>query len=121
MKTIAIVEDNPDNLLLLQVLLDGQFNLHEYQTGEDAVAGIIAGPPDLVLMDISLPGMNGCVALQQLRSRDSLKSLPVIALTANAMIGDKEKFLEGGFDDYVSKPILDPEHLLAPIRALLAQ
>lgn len=119
MKTIAIVEDNPDNLLLLRVLLEGHYQLREYPTGDEGVAGIATEPPDLVLMDISLPGMDGSAALQHLRANENLQGLPVIALTANAMIGDREKFLAEGFDDYISKPILDQEQLLAAISALI--
>ena len=121
MSTIAIVEDNPDNLLLLRVLLGDVYQLREYSEGDQAVAGIIAEPPDLVLMDISLPGMDGNIALQHLRAQPNLRDLPVIALTANAMIGDREKYLSEGFDGYISKPIVDQEQLFASIRALLAR
>lgn len=121
MSTIAIVEDNPDNLLLLRVLLGEAYQLREYGDGNKAVKGIIAEPPDLVLMDISLPGMDGNIALQHLRAQPNLRDLPVIALTANAMIGDREKYLSEGFDGYISKPIVDQEQLFATIRGLLAR
>ncbi|MBT8136125.1 MAG: response regulator [Gammaproteobacteria bacterium] len=118
-RSIAIVEDNPDNLLLLRVLLQDLYTLQEYPDGVLAVEGIVASPPDLVLMDISLPRMDGVEALRGLR-RHGLKSLPVVALTAHAMVGDRERFLAEGFDYYIAKPILDRAQVIEPIEQLLA-
>ena len=75
--------------------------------------------PDLVLMDISLPGMDGHEVLAAMKQDESLKSVPVIALTAHAMAGDREKMLEKGFDDYVSKPIIDDTKLFDAINRQL--
>ena len=119
MHSIAVVEDNADNRLLLQALLADRYQLTEYENGADALAGIGRSRPDLVLLDISLPGMDGTEILQRLRSDASLRTLPVIALTAHAMAGDKEKFLAAGFDDYVTKPIVDEARLLEAIERLL--
>lgn len=116
MKTVAIVEDNPDNLLLLRVLLSDFYQLQEYVDGASAIAGIIANPPDVVLMDISLPDMSGIDVLNEIRSHHPLVRIPIIAFTAHAMLGDREKFLDSGFDAYISKPIVEPEQLLAPIK-----
>jgi len=107
MKRIAVVEDNADNRLLLQALLGDQFQLTEYETGAEALAGLVQSPPDLVLLDISLPGMDGNEVLERIRADESIRHLPVIALTAHSMNGDREKFLARGFDDYVTKPIVD--------------
>jgi CheY-like chemotaxis protein len=115
MKTIAVVEDNPDNRLLVQVMLDSLYALAEYETGGDALAGLRQHKPDLVLLDISLPGMDGTEVLRQIRADTGLRDLPVIALTANAMTGDREKYIAAGFDDYVAKPIVDEALLLAAI------
>ena len=82
--------------------------------------GLADDIPDLVLLDISLPGMDGAEVLQWVRSQESLSSLPVIALTAHAMSGDREKYLEMGFDEYVTKPIVDEEVLMGAIERLLA-
>jgi CheY-like chemotaxis protein len=112
---IAVVEDNPDNRLLLQAILSGAFEVVEYDNGADALAGIAARRPDLVLLDISLPGMDGVEILQRLRADATLAGLPVIALTAHAMAGDREKYLSAGFDDYVTKPIVDENILLTAI------
>ena len=115
MTTIAIVEDNADNRLLLQAILDGLYELVEYENGTDALAGLAASLPDLVLLDISLPGMDGNEILSRIRADDVLKWLPVIALTAHAMSGDREKYLAAGFNDYITKPIVDETILLSAI------
>jgi two-component system cell cycle response regulator DivK len=115
MTTIAIVEDNADNRLLLQAILDGQYELVEYENGIDALAGLAASLPDLVLLDISLPGMDGNEILSRIRADPALRKLPVIALTAHAMSGDREKYLAAGFNDYITKPIVDETLLLSAI------
>ena len=115
MTTIAVVEDNADNRLLLQALLGGEYDLVEYENGLDALAGLSASRPDLVLLDISLPGMDGNEILDRIRADSELRSLPVIALTAHAMTGDREKYLAAGFDDYVTKPIVDERILIEAI------
>jgi two-component system cell cycle response regulator DivK len=118
--TIAVVEDNADNRLLLQAILDGQYTLVEYDNGADALSGLRASLPDLVLLDISLPGMDGNEILARIRADALLKQLPVIALTAHAMAGDREKYLAAGFNDYITKPIVDETVLLAAIEKWLA-
>lgn len=117
--TVAVVEDNADNRLLLQALLGDRYHLLEYENGVDALAGFASARPDLVLLDISLPGMDGTEILQRIRADDGLRTLPVIALTAHAMAGDREKFLAAGFDDYVTKPIVDETKLFTAIDRLL--
>ncbi|MEY4386341.1 MAG: hypothetical protein RLY20_1624 [Verrucomicrobiota bacterium] len=118
---IAVVEDNPDNRLLVQVILESLYELVEYETGFAALEGLAKQKPDLVLLDVSLPGMDGAEVLQRIRADANLRSLPVIALTAHAMTGDREKFLAAGFDDYVTKPIVDETVLLDAIKKLLAR
>ena len=119
MKTIAVVEDNPDNRLLVQAILEDEYEILEFETGADALSGIRSRRPDLVLLDISLPGMDGTEVLKALRQDDGTAGLPVIALTAHAMAGDREKYLAAGFDDYISKPIIEEEVLLSAIDRLL--
>jgi two-component system cell cycle response regulator DivK len=116
---LAVIEDNPDNRLLLQALLDDKYDLDEYEDGPSALAGIAAAPPALVLLDISLPGMDGSEVHRRLRATPALARLPVIALTAHAMSGDRERFLGEGFNGYVTKPIIDEEVLYSAIAALL--
>jgi CheY-like chemotaxis protein len=119
MKRIAVVEDNADNRLLVAAILDGHFAIDEYASGTEALAGLAGSVPDLVLLDISLPGMDGTEVLRRIRATAALAALPVIALTAHAMAGDRERYLDLGFDDYVTKPILDESLLLGAIARLL--
>jgi two-component system, cell cycle response regulator DivK len=116
---IAVVEDNPDNRLLVRTLLEDHFDLVEFETGLDAVAGLLQAEPHLVLLDISLPGMDGAEVLRWIRSQPGLSSVPVVALTAHAMAGDREKFMAMGFDEYLSKPIVDEELLVGTLSRLL--
>jgi CheY-like chemotaxis protein len=119
MPKIAVVEDNADNRLLLQAILGERYELTEYENGADALNGVRSARPDLVLLDISLPGMDGNEILKRIRQDRQLTGLPVIALTAHAMAGDREKFLAAGFDDYVTKPIVDENELFGAIERLL--
>jgi len=103
---ILIVEDNPRNLKLVRDLLEhvGHRTL-EATTGEDAIALARTHRPDLVLMDIQLPGMDGVEALVRLRAEAGVERLRVVALTAFAMKDDRDRFLAAGFDEYIEKPI----------------
>lgn len=118
---IAVVEDNPDNRLLVHALLEDDYEISEYETGVDAVKGLADDVPDLVLLDISLPEMDGTEVLAWMRSHEDLRDVPVIALTAHAMAGDREKYLRAGFNDYVTKPIVDEAVLLEAIERWLSQ
>ena len=120
MPTIAVVEDNADNRLLLQAILGDQYDLVEYENGTDALSGFAGSRPDLVLLDISLPGMDGNEILRRIRDDPSLRALPVVALTAHAMSGDRERFLAAGFNAYVTKPIVDETLLTGAIERLLS-
>jgi two-component system cell cycle response regulator DivK len=105
MARILIVEDSPDNMKLFRTVL--RLKGHEVtglSGGDGLLQAIEQGHPDLVLMDIQLPGKDGFALLQEIRS-SALARLPVIALTAHAMTGDRERALEAGFDDYITKPI----------------
>jgi two-component system cell cycle response regulator len=116
---IAVVEDNQDNRLLVQAMLGSQYDIVEYVNGADAIIGLQADKPDLVLLDISLPEMDGSEVLEKIRADQNLMDLPVIALTAHAMMGDRERFLSLGFDEYISKPIRDENMLVGVIEQLL--
>ena len=119
MKKIAVVEDNPDNRLLVRVILDSLYEVTEYETGLSALEGLQTNPPDLVLLDVSLPEIDGTEVLRRIRADPNLRNLPVIALTAHAMATDREKFLAAGFDDYVTMPIVDEDLLLDAIKSKL--
>ena len=118
---IALVEDNADNRLLVDAILGDRFVLHEYASGVQALATMPARRPDLVLLDVSLPGMDGLEVLACMRRVPELRDIPVVALTAHAMAGDREHYLESGFDDYVAKPIVDEDVLVDTIERLLAR
>jgi CheY-like chemotaxis protein len=96
------------------------YDIVEYDNGVDALAGMRARAPDLVLLDISLPGMDGMEVLEQMKRDDRLRLLPVIALTAHAAKSDRERFLAAGFTDYLTKPIIDEALLVESIAKLLA-
>jgi len=119
MTRIALVEDNADNRLLARAILEELYEIDEYETGGDALDGLRAKPPALVLLDTSLPLMDGTEVLRHLRADERLHALPIIALTAHAMAGDREKYLAMGFDAYVTKPIVDEQLLLDEIDRLL--
>ena len=115
MRRIAVVEDNADNRLLVSVILEDQYEITEYETGMDALNGFAENLPELVLLDISLPEMDGVEVLGRIRSDDRFKHLPVIALTAHASPVDRERFMQAGFNEYVTKPIVDEAVLLDAI------
>ena len=119
-RKIAVVEDNPDNRMLVQALLEDRYEISEYETGVEAVEGLGNDVPDLILLDISLPEMDGTEVLAWIRGQDELKDLPVIALTAHAMAGDRDKYLAAGFNDYVTKPIIDEGVLIDAIERCLS-
>jgi two-component system, cell cycle response regulator DivK len=118
---VAVIEDNADNRLLLDAILGDRFDLDEYATGGDALAAMPARLPDLVLLDVSLPGMDGLEVLARMRENAVLCDVPVIVVTAHAMAGDRERYLAAGFDGYVPKPIVDERALIDTIEALLSR
>jgi two-component system cell cycle response regulator DivK len=102
---ILVVEDNEKNMKLFRDVLHASgYRTLEAATGERAVELVFEHRPDLVLMDIQLPDIDGIEALSRLRADDRTASVPVLALTAQAMEGDRERFLAAGFDGYLSKP-----------------
>ena len=103
---ILIVEDNEKNMKLFRdVLIASGYRTLEATTGGQALELATAHSPDLVLMDIQLPDIGGVEALGRLRADERTASLPVLALTAQAMDGDRERFLAAGFNGYLSKPV----------------
>ena len=105
-KKILIVEDNPQNMRLIEMLLGARgYTLLKAINGEEAVNLATAERPDLIIMDIQLPKMNGLEATRKLRQLPDFSYTPIIAITAYAMKGDREKLLAAGCDAYLSKPI----------------
>jgi len=120
MKKILVVEDVDVNRDLVVQLLEDDYEVIEAVDGEEAVALAGKERPDLILMDLSLPVMDGWEATRQIKANDDLKSVPVIALTAHAMKGDEEKAKAAGCNDYMSKPV-DENELFAKVTKFLAQ
>jgi two-component system, cell cycle response regulator DivK len=103
---VLVVEDNELNMKLFREVLHASgYRTLEAATGERAVELVFEHRPDLVLMDIQLPDVDGVEALDRLRADERFSSVPVLALTAQAMEGDRERFLAAGFDGYLSKPV----------------
>ena len=117
---ILVVEDNRDNMTLITDILESlNYAVITAYDGQHGVQLARSEMPNLILMDLSLPLMDGWTATREIKQHDTLKHIPVIALTAHAMSGDRERALEAGCDDYVSKPIHVPD-LLVKITTLLA-
>ena len=116
---ILIIEDNERNLKLVRdVLQFNGFQTAEARTAEDGLALASASPPDLVLLDLQLPGIDGMEAFRQLRGSPPTADVPVVAVTALAMKDDRERVLRAGFDGYLEKPISVRE-LPGQVRAFL--
>jgi two-component system, cell cycle response regulator DivK len=113
---ILVVEDNELNMKLFRdILVANGYRTIEATTGGEAVALATEHAPDLVLMDIQLPDLDGVQALGRLRANEGTAAIPVLALTAQAMDGDRERFLAAGFDGYLSKPV-DVRELIGTVR-----
>ena len=106
MKKILIVEDNEINLKLIRTVLKAKgFLLAEARDGEEALKSLVSERPDIILMDIQIPKIDGLEVTRRIRRMDDFKDRLIIALTAHAMEGDREKILEAGCDGYIAKPI----------------
>ncbi|HEX2831877.1 MAG TPA: response regulator [Thermoanaerobaculia bacterium] len=106
-RKILVVEDNDMNMQLVEFLLEeGGYEIVKATSGEEALALTRDGTaPDLILMDIHLPGMDGLSVVRAMKAEERTSGIPILALTAHAMRGDKDRFLEAGCDGYISKPI----------------
>ena len=121
---VLLVDDYPDaREMYSEYLQFSGFDVVEAANGMEALQSAIDRSPDIILMDLSLPVMDGWEATQRIRSLEKGQRIPIIALTAQAMAGDEQKALAAGCDDYVAKPIVDPnvvrekmERLLGPVK-----
>jgi CheY-like chemotaxis protein len=118
MKKILVVEDVDLNRELIVQLLEDKYRVIEAVNGQEGLELAELERPDLILMDLSLPVMDGWEATRRLKAHDELRSIPIIALTAHAMVGDEEKALAAGCDDYLVKP-LDENELYAKVTKFL--
>ena len=123
MKRILVVEDNADNRDLVCALLEDQYIVGSCSNANEALDYFQHNKgfqPDLLVLDISLPGMDGLELLQRIRSFPAFEQIPAIALTAHAMKDDWERFISKGFDGYVSKPIVDDTLLFDTVAGLIS-
>ena len=121
MTLVAVVDDNADSRLLVDAILGDRYEVRAYASGVEALAAFAERVPDVVLLDISVPGMSGPELLARMRADERLRGVPAIALTAHAMAGAREHYLAAGFDGYVAKPIVDEGHLLRAIARALGE
>lgn len=113
MKTILVVDDVVDNRDLMRQFLEDDFEILEAEDGKEAVEVATSSLPDLILMDLSLPRMTGWEATSVLKQADKTKHIVVIALTAHALDGDRERAIKAGCDDYLTKPVTRKELITA--------
>jgi len=115
MKKILVVEDNEKNMYLISFILKKKgYEVIEATTGEQGVELAIRDKPDLILMDLQLPGIDGLEATKRIRGSEADHEIPIIALTSHAMVGDRKKALAAGCTGYIEKPI-DSETFMAEI------
>ena len=123
-QTIHLVEDNQDNSELFCELLSDKFSIECFKSANDLLSHLAKGVghfPDLFVLDISLPGMDGVSLMKLLRSDYLYKGIPILALTAHAMADDKRRLIQAGFDWYLSKPILCEEELFHVVDGLMSK
>jgi two-component system, cell cycle response regulator DivK len=121
-KRILVVEDNLDNrrILVYRLKRIGDFEILEASNGQEALDMVLTPPPpDLIFMDLKMPVMDGWEATRKIREMDLGRRIPIIALTAQAMAGDEQKALAAGCDDYLAKPIVDPNVVRVKMERLL--
>ncbi len=119
--TILYVEDNPDNRMLVRrVLLAEDYVLQEATTAGQALDFLKSDVPDLILMDINMPDIDGYTLTTQIKSMPGFERIPIVAITANVMRGDREKTLNAGCDGYIQKPI-DIDQLTREIEKFIAR
>jgi two-component system cell cycle response regulator DivK len=104
-KRILVIDDNASSRELVRFALESRYDVEEATDGRDALSRIHATPPDLVLMDIQMPEMDGYETLHEIRADPEIAAVPVVAITAFAMLEDRQKAFEAGFDGYFAKPI----------------
>jgi CheY-like chemotaxis protein len=121
MRKLLYVEDNEDNLYMLQLRFDvlGGYEVLSARDGAAGIAMAASQRPDLILMDLDLPGIDGWEATRRLKADPATRDIPIIALSSHAMAGDREKALAAGCDDFDTKPV-EFDRLLAKIKQVLA-
>lgn len=117
---VLIIDDNEENLTLVDYLLRAHgFDTLLARNGADGLKLATAAKPDLILLDVRMPFMDGYEVARAIRADQALDPVPIVAVTASAMVGDRERIAQAGFDHYVQKPI-DPERFIAEVERCLA-
>jgi two-component system, cell cycle response regulator DivK len=120
-KRILVVEDQPDNRQIIRDMLAGtDYEITEAEDGEQALAAVAKQRPQLILMSVQLPNMDGYEVVRQIKADTALRSIPIIAITSHALNGEKQTARAAGCDDYVPEPY-SPRQLLAKIRQFMPQ
>lgn len=120
-RSVLVIEDNEQNLYLLHYMLEHHgFEVVLARTGREGLEKAARVRPDLILLDIQLPEMDGYTVARALRENPALKDVPIVAVTSYAMVGDRERVLAAGCDGYIEKPI-NPETFLSQIKSFLSR
>ena len=122
MKKIYLVEDNPDNAELVVDMLSDLYDIKRFSSAVELLTYLYKPEiekPDIFILDISLPGMDGVTLMNKIKDEQTFQYVPMIALTAHAMKDDKRRFIQSGFDGYVSKPIVDEDVLRGEISRVI--
>ncbi len=117
---ILIIEDNEQNMYMLSYLLEEYYSILKAFNGIDGVALALQENPDIILLDIQLPGMDGYAIAEELRKHVPLKETPIIAVTSYAMVGDRERIMKAGATGYIEKPI-DPDTFINQMISFLPE
>ncbi len=119
MKTALVIEDDDNNMVLItELLAQGRYDTRQARSGEEGIARALDEPPDFIILDIDLPGIDGYEVLRRLRGSELDGRVAIIAMTSFAMAGDRERLLAAGCTGYIEKPI-DPMAVLGQIRDIL--
>jgi CheY-like chemotaxis protein len=121
MKTVLVIEDNDDNMELITFILEENgYKVLKAETGRQGFDMALKSRPDFIILDIQLPDIDGLEVLRKIRSLEIDGSIPVIAMTSYAMVGDREKMMVAGCNGYIEKPI-DPETVINQIREIIGE
>ena len=116
-----IIEDNEQNMYMLSFLLEkNNYEVFQAFNGLDGIKTAIENSPDVILLDIQLPGMDGYQIAKELRKKDDLKCIPIVAVTSHAMVGDREKAMASGATGYIEKPI-DPDNFIQRMESYFSE
>jgi two-component system, cell cycle response regulator DivK len=115
---ILIIEDNEQNMYMLTYLLEEQHEIIQAYNGVDGIKFALERRPDVILLDIQLPGMDGYAIAAELRKHDILRDIPIIAVTSYAMVGDRQRIMDAGATGYIEKPI-DPDTFITQMLSYL--